>query len=92
MPITPEKLQKAKKAFEASRKGSLWSTRNIILAALALLYLISPIDLVPDWIFPIVGWLDDLGIITLVALWIYRHRSQPPDEQQEKPSDAPPLS
>lgn len=31
------------------------------LPALGLLYIVSPIDLVPDF-FPVVGWIDDLGI------------------------------
>jgi uncharacterized membrane protein YkvA (DUF1232 family) len=33
------------------------------------LYLVSPIDLVPDFI-PIVGWLDDLVIVPLLVSWI----------------------
>lgn len=78
-----EKLMKARQAFDASRKGTLWTARNIILAIFALLYFLSPIDLVPDWAFPFVGWLDDLGIIALVGLWMKR-RAAPP----EAPGDA----
>jgi hypothetical protein len=38
---------------------------KVLLFGLWLLYLLSPIDLVPD-VFPIVGWLDDLfGLIGL---------------------------
>ena len=32
----------------------------------ALVYVASPVDLVPDWV-PLVGWLDDLGVIALAA-------------------------
>lgn len=32
------------------------------IALLALIYLASPIDFVPD-VLPIVGWLDDIGVI-----------------------------
>lgn len=42
-----------------------------VLFALALLYLIIPIDLLPDFA-PIIGWLDDLGFTTLAALYLLR--------------------
>ena len=33
----------------------------VIVIILALLYIISPIDLIPDFI-PVVGWADDLAV------------------------------
>ncbi len=33
-----------------------------LLLALAIIYVLSPVDIVPD-AMPIVGWLDDAGII-----------------------------
>ena len=39
-----------------------------VLAA-ALLYLITPTDVLPDWI-PVVGWMDDLGVAALVVAFI----------------------
>lgn len=33
------------------------------------LYLISPLDLIPDFI-PFAGWLDDLVVIPLLVSWI----------------------
>jgi len=36
---------------------------KLLIAGLCALYIISPIDLVPD--IPIVGWFDDLA----VAIW-----------------------
>lgn len=37
--------------------------KDVILPVLALVYLISPIDIIPDWI-PVIGVLDDLAILT----------------------------
>ena len=39
--------------------GKHW---NIIVALLAVLYIISPIDAIPDFL-PIIGWLDDLVVL-----------------------------
>ena len=47
--------------------------------ALAAVYVISPVDLIPD-VIPVVGWIDDLGVVILavasvpiaVAGWIGR--------------------
>lgn len=40
-----------------------WYRKSIVVAA--LIYFISPIDAIPD-IAPLVGYLDDLGVITAV--------------------------
>lgn len=39
-----------------------------LAALLALVYVVSPVDLVPDAL-PLVGWLDDIGVIALVLGW-----------------------
>lgn len=39
-----------------------WSKKNVVLAVAALIYLISPIDLVPDFLIGI-GFGDDLAVI-----------------------------
>jgi uncharacterized membrane protein YkvA (DUF1232 family) len=36
-----------------------------LLALFAVLYVILPIDLVPDAI-PVIGWLDDIGVVALI--------------------------
>ena len=43
----------------------------LILAIIGLIYLISPIDLIPDFI-PIIGWLDDLGIVGAIISYFIR--------------------
>ena len=37
----------------------------------ALIYVISPLDLIPDWI-PVIGWLDDLGVVALCSWYFVR--------------------
>jgi uncharacterized membrane protein YkvA (DUF1232 family) len=34
-------------------------------------YLACPIDLIPDWL-PVVGYLDDIGLIALVGRWVIK--------------------
>jgi uncharacterized membrane protein YkvA (DUF1232 family) len=43
----------------------------------ALIYAISPVDLVPEAVLPVVGWLDDL-LIGLAALrWLLKQDERP---------------
>ena len=44
--------------------------RFAVLAAIA--YLISPIDLVPDFVVPLVGWLDDATLVWLSLRWLLK--------------------
>ncbi|KMQ59882.1 hypothetical protein ACM39_18140 [Chryseobacterium sp. FH2] len=39
---------------------------DIILPLLGILYIISPIDLIPEVAIPVVGVLDDLAVLSLV--------------------------
>jgi uncharacterized membrane protein YkvA (DUF1232 family) len=50
----------------------------------AALYLVSPIDLVPDFI-PFAGWIDDLILVPLMVSWIVRML---PPHVTAKPVDA----
>ncbi len=44
-----------------------WYRKSIVVAA--LIYFIAPIDAIPD-IAPLVGYLDDLGVITAVLKYL----------------------
>ena len=33
--------------------------------------MVSPVDLIPDAI-PFVGWLDDIGVMSLAVAWMWR--------------------
>lgn len=49
------------------RKGSYpTNAMDMILPILGLLYVISPIDLLPDIAIPVVGVMDDLAVLALV--------------------------
>jgi uncharacterized membrane protein YkvA (DUF1232 family) len=37
----------------------------------AVLYAVSPVDLIPD-VVPVVGWLDDIGVMSLAVAWMWR--------------------
>jgi uncharacterized membrane protein YkvA (DUF1232 family) len=54
--------------------------RLVLLAALA--YVISPIDLAPDFI-PVLGWADDIGVIAL-AIYLFRAWRRAWDRQQAR--------
>lgn len=41
-----------------------------VVAILALVYLVSPVDAVPELFAPLVGWLDDLGATGLALTWL----------------------
>ena len=48
----------------ATRKGGYKPHfKDVIIPALVLVYLVSPIDFIPDWI-PYIGVLDDLALLT----------------------------
>lgn len=38
--------------------------KNVLIPGAVLLYLISPLDFIPDWI-PVVGQMDDLALVAL---------------------------
>lgn len=43
--------------------------------ALIALYLLSPVDIVPDWL-PVIGVVDDLVLVPLAIRWLLRRLPQ----------------
>ena len=41
-----------------------------LLAMLTLAYVVSPLDVIPDWIVPVLGWFDDVGITAAALAYI----------------------
>jgi len=52
-----------------------------LILILALVYVIAPIDLIPDWMLPLLGYVDDF--IILIAALRYFLRKCPPEVIQE---------
>ena len=50
--------------FKSGKAGNLLTPRNLLILGAALLYTISPIDAIPD-VIPVIGWLDDMGILAM---------------------------
>ncbi len=64
------------------------------LAVLAVLvYTVWPMDLLPDWLLPVVGWADDLTLLWLALRWLFRSDPQaaPASEGRLPPSAPPPT-
>lgn len=57
----------------------------------ALIYAVVPVDLIPD--VPVVGWLDDLGVMGLATAWLMRvvARYRVPGELPEASAEGSPA-
>ncbi|AGC42099.1 hypothetical protein MYSTI_00749 [Myxococcus stipitatus DSM 14675] len=60
-----------------------------LAGVLAVLYFLSPVDAVPDFI-PVLGWLDDLGMLSAAAFFMVREvqRHRPDEPLDGLPRDA----
>ncbi len=51
------------------RKDTPWQAKLILAAA--LVYLVSPFDLLPDWLLGL-GIIDDFAVVSLLVWWALR--------------------
>jgi uncharacterized membrane protein YkvA (DUF1232 family) len=75
--------RRARQLWAHLNSGSVSKTEKVLIVA-ALLYLISPVDFVPDWI-PVAGLLDDAGIAALVLDYVLKRLG---DKREGEPSEA----
>jgi uncharacterized membrane protein YkvA (DUF1232 family) len=46
------------------------SAAGKLIIFLAMIYVVMPVDLIPD--VPLIGWLDDIGVMGLATAWLAR--------------------
>ena len=57
---------------KAAKKGDYkMDVKSVLIPSLAIIYIISPLDIIPDWI-PVIGALDDLGLLALTIPFIVK--------------------
>jgi uncharacterized membrane protein YkvA (DUF1232 family) len=67
VPLIGDVLATWRMFFDARASG--WAKLGVVLA---LVYVVSPIDAIPDAIMPVVAWLDDLGVLVLARVLLSR--------------------
>lgn len=66
-----------------SPRVTLWRK---LLALFAVVYLVSPVDAVPD-VLPILGWLDDVGVLSAVGFFLVKDVRRFEEEGAAAPED-----
>ena len=56
--------------FSVSGLVVMFRLRILLLFTVALLYFLSPLDIIPEAVFGILGFLDDLFILGLLAIYV----------------------
>lgn len=50
--------------------------QKILLVLLGLVYLISPVDVIPELLVPFLGWVDD-GVVLYCIYYLIRYNRMP---------------
>lgn len=84
-----KRAAQALELFNASRANNpnFWNARNVLILGAALLYLVSPLDCIPD-IIPVVGWLDDIGVLALVVKFVMACMDNAPNPEEVAAAEA----
>ncbi len=70
--------------FRYMRDGRVPLWRKLA-GVLAVAYFVMPVDAVPD-VVPVVGWLDDVGVLSAAALFMVREVQRYEPEKKKNPS------
>lgn len=73
--------RRARQLWDYFNSGRASNAEKLLVVA-ALLYLISPVDLVPDWI-PGAGLLDDLGVAAMVLDYVLKRIDADPGKKSK---------
>src|SRR6185312_2379124 len=67
-----ERLSSVPRLVRATFRGEYTGTTRgrLLLVAGAILYVISPVDLLPEMILPLVGLADDAVVLSGIAAWL----------------------
>jgi len=86
--MKPTKFSIWEGAVRYYTSGKIGIGEKVLISLLLLGYIVLPCDLISD-VFPVVGWLDDIGISCL-ALWYFNYRvdnGAVPEQKESQKSD-----
>lgn len=66
------KLPHIVRMIKAAKNGDYKiDTKSVLIPAIVIIYVLSPLDIIPDWI-PFIGAIDDLGLLALTVPFIVK--------------------